>query len=522
MPISVSFDGRPFHFIGVGGIGMSALAYILTRRNLPVSGSDVRLTHITRRLQESGAKIFVRQEAANLDYFLTDPPVPVGSPVYAATAAAGPSMVASNNHRPFQGENRQHHSPQVICSTAIDSRNPEYCAALERGYPIFHRSDVLAALIQEYESIAVAGTHGKTTTSSMVGHLLLGAELDPTIVVGGEVTSWGGNARLGRGPHLVAEADESDGTLAKLSASIGIVTNIELDHTDHYRSLQDVVDIFQTFQRQCSTLIANVDCEVVRRNLQPTITYSLNPSAGATYWVTDVNYRADGTTATLWEQGNPVGQMRLHVLGEHNLSNALAAVAVGRQVGLEFADIFKVLAQFRGARRRFEKRGSYAGIQFFDDYAHHPSEVRATLAAARLKVAQSNVTPIKKVEFGGADSRRVVAVFQPHRFSRTATLLHDFADAFADADQVVIADIYSAGEVNTFGVSGQQVADTVARHHSDVAYGSTLEEVQSILEKHLMAGDLVLFMGAGNLNQIIPQVMAYFADAEVPSLQEVC
>jgi len=181
--------------------------------------------------------------------------------------------------------------PQVICSTAIDEQNPEYREALQRGYPIFHRSDVLAALIREYTSVAVAGTHGKTTTSSMIGHLLLGAGLDPTIVVGGEVTSWGGNARLGKSPLLVAEADESDGTLAKLSTSIGIVTNIELDHTDHYRSLQDVVDIFQTFQQQCQTLIANWDCAVVRQNLQPQLTYSLNPHSGATYWVTDVSYR---------------------------------------------------------------------------------------------------------------------------------------------------------------------------------------------------------------------------------------
>jgi UDP-N-acetylmuramate--alanine ligase len=515
MPISVSFDGKPFHFIGVGGIGMSALAYILTKRDLPVSGSDVRLTHITRRLQDSGAKIFVPQEAKNLDYFL--PPVHPSS--YASTHAEMPWSSGTTSRNPIGKE----HPPQVICSTAIDARNPEYRAALERGYPIFHRSDVLAALIQEYDSIAVAGTHGKTTTSSMIGHLLLGAGLDPTIVVGGEVTSWGGNAHLGQGPHLVAEADESDGTLAKLSASIGIVTNIELDHTDHYHSLQDVVETFQTFQRQCQTLIASIDCHVVRGSLQPTITYSLNPASGADYWVTDISYHADGTLATVWEQGKPVGQISLRVLGEHNLSNALAAVAVGRYVGLDFDDIVRVMAQFRGARRRFEKRGTYAGIQFFDDYAHHPSEIRATLAAARLKVNQTNVTPIyKRNDRRTAEGHRVVAVFQPHRFSRTAALLDAFAQAFVDADQVIITDIYSAGETNTFGVSGQQMAEVVARSHPNVLYGATLDQVQALLEEQLMADDLVLFMGAGNLNQIIPQVMAYFADAETPSLQEVC
>jgi UDP-N-acetylmuramate--alanine ligase len=517
MPISVSFDGRPFHFIGVGGIGMSALAYILTKRKLPVSGSDVRLTHITRRLQDSGAKIFISQEAQNLDHFRSQASE-LPEPAVQSDPQSGLATGLTFNRPQLAG-----HPPQVICSSAIDEGNPEYRAALERNYPIFHRSDVLAALIREYQSIAVAGTHGKTTTSSMIGHLLLGAGLDPTIVVGGEVTSWGGNARLGQGPHLVAEADESDGTLAKLSAAIGIVTNIELDHTDHYHSLQDMVDIFKTFQHQCQTLIASADCAVIRRNLQPTITYSLDSSSGATYWVTDVAYHADGTTATVWEHGQPLGKIRLHVLGEHNLSNALAAVAVGRYAGLDFVDICSVMAQFRGARRRFEKRGSYAGIQFFDDYAHHPSEVRATLSAARLKVNQTNVTSIyKKSDFGGADSRRVIAVFQPHRFSRTAALLDDFASAFADADQVIVTDIYSAGEANTFGISGQQMADTVACHHPHVLYGANLDQVQSILEEQLRAGDLVLFMGAGNLNQIIPQVMAYFADAEAPSLQEVC
>lgn len=518
MPNSVSFDGRPFHFIGVGGIGMSALAYILTKRNLPVSGSDMRLTHITRRLQEAGTKVFWQQEATNLDYFFQNPPYESETPPTGTFASANAPLPAATPHL-TPGSS----SPQVICSTAIDVDNPEYQAALERGYDLFHRSDVLAALIQQYESIAVAGTHGKTTTSSMIGHLLLNAGLDPTIVVGGEVPSWGGNARLGQGPYLVAEADESDGTLAKLSAAIGIVTNIELDHTDHYRSLEDVIDIFQAFQQQCEILVASADCDVVCANLQPTITYSLHPDRGATYWVTEVSYHADGTMATVWEHGKPVGQLRLHVLGEHNLSNALAAVAVGRKVGLGFAEIFAVMAKFRGARRRFEKRGSYAGIQFFDDYAHHPSEIRATLAAAKLKTSQANVTPIhKKDELWASDSRRVIAVFQPHRFSRTAALMTDFADAFADADQVILADIYSAGEVNTFGVSGQQVADAVASRHPHVTFGGTLEAVQEILADRLAPGDLVMFMGAGNLNQIIPQVMAYYADVETPSLQEVC
>ncbi|MBD1873479.1 UDP-N-acetylmuramate--L-alanine ligase [Nodosilinea sp. FACHB-131] len=509
MPISVDFTGRPFHFIGIGGIGMSALAYILTKRNLPVSGSDLRLTHITRRLQEAGAHIFWQQEAANLSYFLT-----TNQPVLATAAGrAGSGGVGSKVAVPVIAPDA---TPQVVCSTAIDTRNPEYQAALELGCPILHRSDLLAALIREYSSIAVAGTHGKTTTSSMIGHLLLNANLDPTIVVGGEVSSWGGNARLGQSPYLVAEADESDGTLAKLSASIGVVTNIELDHTDHYRDLEDVVQIFQTFQRQCGLLVASADCEVVRTSLKPDVTYSLNPDSGATYHVTDLQFGAEGTSALVWELGQPLGRLRLRVLGCHNLSNALAAVAVGRHLGIAFDAIAEGLEKFCGARRRFEHRGSYNGIQFFDDYAHHPSEIRATLAAARIKVDQT--LPVDSRQ----DSRRVVAVFQPHRFSRTAALLNDFTNAFVDADQVIMADIYSAGEKNTFGVSGRQLADAVSHAHPRVLYGHTLDDIQAALAHSLRPGDLVMFMGAGNLNQIIPQVMAYYAEAEVPSLQEAC
>lgn len=517
MPISVDFDGRPFHFIGIGGIGMSALAYILTKRNLPVSGSDLRLTHITRRLQEAGAHIFWQQEAANLDYFL--PPVQADS-VSLGDCSSTPA-IAGLTIEAQTSIGLRDATPQVICSTAIDVNNPEYQAALSLGCPIFHRSDVLAALINEYQSIAVAGTHGKTTTSSMIGHLLLNAGIDPTIVVGGEVPSWGGNAHLGQGPYLVAEADESDGTLAKLSAAIGIVTNIELDHTDHYHDLQDVVDIFQTFQQQCGLLVASVDCEVVCTSLKPDITYSLRADSGATYVATDITFHSSGTTATIWEKGQLAGQLKLSVLGRHNLSNALAAVAVGRELGIPLEEISNILNQFRGARRRFEQCGSYGGIQFVDDYAHHPSEIRATLAAARLKIDQP-LLPSISVGHRAPGDQRVIAVFQPHRFSRTVALLKDFAEAFSDADQVIMADIYSAGEANTYDISGKNVADAVAHHHSRVIYGQTLDDVETALLNILRPGDLVLFMGAGNLNQIIPQVMAYYAEVESPSLQQAC
>lgn len=512
MTNAVDFSGRPFHFIGIGGIGMSALAYILARRSLPVSGSDVRLSHITQRLQDEGVHIFWSQDASNLEFF------------QATQHNLTPSLASSPdlNHN---GQTNGHSTnavtpeetlpsvlPQVICSTAIHTNNSEYQAALELGCPIFHRSDVLAALIHEYKSIAVAGTHGKTTTSSMIGHLLLEAGLDPTIVVGGEVATWQGNAYLGQGDYLVAEADESDGSLAKLSAHIGVITNIELDHLDHYSSLDEVIGIFQAFSQQCKLLVASLDCATVQAQLKPDVTYSLRVDSGADYVAKNASYHAQGTQADIWERGEYLGQLNLGLLGEHNLSNALAAIAVGRLAGLDFAVIAQVLATFQGARRRFERRGYYNHILFVDDYAHHPSEIRVTLAAAQLRLTENKTPP----------NGRVIAIFQPHRYSRTVALLPEFTEAFNDADCVIVTNIYSAGEANTYNISGEQVAEAIAQKHPCVTYQPTLDDVQTSLKDLLQPGDLALFLGAGNLNQIIPDVMSLYAPTPAEPLQNAC
>ncbi len=462
---SVDFSGRPFHFIGIGGIGMSALAYVLTQRHLPVYGSDLCLNHITQRLQENGAHIFCSQDAANLESFW---------PVL----------------------------PQVICSTAVTTANSEYRAALELGCPIFHRSDLLAALIRETDGIAVAGTHGKTTTSSMIGYLLWQAGLDPTIVVGGEVTAWEGNAKVGRGAYLVAEADESDGSLVKFAPKIGVITNIELDHPDHYSSLEQVIDTFLTFANQCQSLIGCIDSPAMQA-IKPTLTYSLSAESGADYWASNICYGAAGTVAEIWERGQCLGQLKIQLLGTHNLSNALAAVAVGRLVGLEFSQIAAGLAGFEGARRRFEPRGEANQILFIDDYAHHPSEVQVTLAAARLRVED----PVSSY-------RRVVAVFQPHRYSRTLTFLAEFSESFGDADLVLSTDIYSAGEPDSGQISGLDLAEAIGRHHPQVVYQATLQSTAAYLMETLVPGDLVLFLGAGNLNRIIPELVTFYQQVE--------
>jgi UDP-N-acetylmuramate--alanine ligase len=458
---SIDFGGRPIHFIGIGGIGMSGLAYVLARRGLPVSGSDLRSTNITQKLAAAGAHIFLKQDASNLDFF--------------SGSASG--------------------TPQIICSTAIGKTNSELAAALALGCPIFHRSDVLAAMIGEYYSVGVAGTHGKTTTSSAIGYMLVAAGVDPTIVVGGEVTAWEGNARVGKSEYFVAEVDESDGSLVKHAPKIGIITNIELDHPDHYKSLEQVIETFVTFRDRCQVTIGSVDCAIVRDRIKPTISYSVEPGQVADYTADEIDYNSVGTSAKVYEYGKLLGTLELGVLGKHNLSNALAAIAVGRKIGLDFPAIASGLATFSGAKRRFELRGYQNDITFIDDYAHHPSEILVTLSAARLRV--------------GAE-RRVVAVFQPHRYSRTLEFLSEFAQSFKDADLVIITDIYSAGEANTGAISGEKVVAEIGRYHANVCYQPTLEAVSQFLTQNLQPGDICLCLGAGNLNQVIPEIVDYY------------
>ena len=489
----VDLRGKPFHFIGIGGIGMSALAYIVARRQLPVSGSDRKISYITERLKSLGVNIFNCQEATNLNFFTTQTS-PQRQPLSAL--ATGETTTSSELDSFSHSTNLL---PQVICSTAIAKTNPEYQAAVKLGCPIFHRSDLLAALIEQYESIAVSGTHGKTTTSSLIAYMLFNNNLDPTIIVGGEVDAWQGNARAGAGKYLVAEADESDGSLVKHSPSIGVITNIELDHPDRYKSIQEVVNIFQTFAGQCNTLVGCIDDDIIREDLAITISYSLNPERVADYTVKEVNYHSQGSQAQVWERGVYLGDLQLQLLGNHNLSNALAAVAVGRKIGLEFSQIANALAGFSGTKRRFEHRGEVNGITFIDDYAHHPSEIEVTLTSARLRVNGNN------------SLKRVVAIFQPHRYSRVQTFLQEFATAFKDADLVIATDIYSAGEAKIAGISGEILAQEISKHHPQVQYHQAVDSMNVFLkESILQPGDLAIFLGAGNLNQSIPKTIALY------------
>ncbi len=445
MEDSLEFGTKPFHFIGIGGIGMSAIAHVLVQKGYRVTGSDLSRNRVIEQLEALGVRIYQGQTADNI--------------------------VPSEQ-------------PQVVYSSAIKPNNPELQTAIQQNLTLWHRSDLLAHLIHHYQSVAIAGTHGKTTTTSLTAFLLLHGGLDPTIIVGGEVEAWQGNARLGHSKYLVAEADESDGSFTKFHPYIGVVTNIELDHTDHYQSIDQVIGNFQQFSSNCQVVVACWDCPNAKQYLNSTISYSLDDPT-ADYTVQDVVYGGRGTKAVVLERGAVLGEIQLRLLGKHNLSNALGAIAVARYLQVPWDSISHALPQFQGAKRRFEVRGEVAGITLIDDYAHHPSEIQATLTAAKLQ------------------QRRVVAVFQPHRYSRTHVLLTEFATAFGMADVVVVTEIYGAGESPLHHLSGQLVAEQIAQHHPQVHFEAALSNLPPLLCQLLQRGDLVLFLSAGNLNQVI-------------------
>ena len=454
---------QPLHFIGVGGIGMSALAGILAERGYAVSGSDPRDHAVLDRLRRLGVRVFLEQSAATV-----------------AAIRSGTSV-----------------APQVVISSAVPETNPELIEARRVGLAICHRSDVLASLINSQASIAVAGSHGKTTTSSLVATLLAATHHDPTAVIGGIVPAFSSNGRHGQGRLLVAEADESDGSLVKFRASLGVLTNVELDHTDHYPDLEALIHTLQRFAGNTERLLANWDCPILRERFTPAHWWSIETSEGVSFAAIAREERGDGTVADFYEDGVAVGCFELPLPGRHNLSNAVAAMAACRLEGVSFAELRQAVAALKTPGRRFDFRGLWQGRLVVDDYAHHPSEVAATLAMARLMVTSGrSCLPVPP--------RRLVAVFQPHRYSRTAQFLDGFAAALSEADCVLIAPLYAAGEAPIPGISSAAMADAVRQRAPQlpVQVASSLEELAAQVASASREGDLVLAMGAGDVNSL--------------------
>jgi UDP-N-acetylmuramate--alanine ligase len=441
---------RRLHFVGAGGVGMSGLAEILLQATpLEISGCDLARSENTLRLEKLGAKIAVGHD---------------------------PGHVAQ--------------ADLLVTSSAVGESNAEVAAARARGIPVIRRAEMLGEIMRLKQGIAVAGTHGKTTTTSLTGMVLTEAGFDPTIVVGGQVHILGTNARLGKGDYLVAEADEYDRSFLALTPVVAVITNVEADHLDTYRDLPDILDAFATFAGRVPFFGSVVLCadDPGALSLQPRIakrvvTYGESP--GAQLSASSVRLEAGATIFDVADaDAGPLGQVRLRLPGRHNVANALAAIAVGRELLIPFSTIARALEAFTGVVRRFERKGERGGILVVDDYAHHPTEIRATLSAAR------QVYP----------GRRLVALFQPHLYSRTRDFAADFGEALTRADAAVVMDVYPSREQPITGVTGELVADAARRQGAaSVTYVPEKTGVVSCLERALCPGDVLLTLGAGDV-----------------------
>jgi len=442
---------QQIHLVGIGGSGMSGIAEVLLTMGYTVTGSDLQMSDTTKRLEELGGKVFIGHQESNV----------------------GGAQV-------------------VVISSAVSSDNPEVQAAKARQIPVIPRAEMLAELMRLKFGVAIAGAHGKTTTTSLVANVLAQGGLDPTMVIGGKVNALGSHARLGRSDLLVAEADESDGSFLRLSPTIVAVTNLDREHLDHYGSMERINECFVEFINKIPFYGLAVLCADDERltALFPRIvkryhTYGLQDRNGITpdFKATDISLRQWGAEFRAHFKGKNLGPFRLAVPGVHNVSNALAAIAIGVELEVPIDLIRKGLAAFTGVERRFHLRGEIGGIMVVDDYGHHPTEIHATLAAAKQ----------------GWD-RRLVVLFQPHRYTRTRDCFGDFAQAFAQADCVFMTEIYAAGEEPIPGVSGAKLAESIrSAGHPSVTFVERKETMLDEVLPHLKPGDLVLTLGAGDI-----------------------
>jgi UDP-N-acetylmuramate--alanine ligase len=450
-------SGRTYaHFIGIGGAGMSGIARVLHDRGLSVSGSDLRDSRYSHALSEAGIPVAIGHDASNLG----DPEV-------------------------------------VVVSSAIPDSNPELAEARRRDLPVWPRAKMLARLAEDRSTIAIAGTHGKTTTSSMVATMLTGMGLDPTYLIGGEVCEFGTNAACGDGVHYVVEADESDGSFLYLDPTVSVITNVEADHLDHYGTLAAVEETFERFAARTvsgGTVVVCADdaraLTITRSSGARIVTYGC--AEGADVRCTEFQAHGEGHSFKVTLPDGGSCKASVAVPGTHNVLNATASLAVAYALGLDVRSAADALAGFAGVKRRFDLIGEAGGVRVIDDYAHHPTEVRATLAAART-----------------AGAKRVWVIFQPHRYSRTAALAAEFGAAFAEADRVILMEIYSAGETPIPGVTGKMLVEELllTDPRARVSYLPHRSDIPAYLSTFSREGDLVITMGAGDVTALGPEIL---------------
>lgn len=445
------------HLIGIGGSGMRAIANILIQKGYEVSGSDVKESDVIERFRQMGATVHIGH---NADY--------------------------------VQGVDA------VVRSTAIREDNSEIVAAKEQGITILHRSDIVKAVLDVTNGIAVAGAHGKTSTTSMIGQILVEGQMEPTVIIGGEVDYLKGSSCLGKGEYSVVEADESDGSFLKLRPKTIVITNIEDDHMDHYKTMENLLNAFCQFVETLPVDGKAVVCGdndniryVMSKVERQFITYGLEESND--YVAKNIHYEDSSLVYDVVRKGETLGRVSLRVPGNHNVLNSLASFIVAHECcHVPVPSIVKALGKFIGAKRRFETKGHVAGVWVVDDYAHHPTEIKATLKAA------------KELE-----KHRVICVFQPHRYSRTSLLKDEFATAFTSADEIYMTDIYSSGEDPISGIDGHTIPNIISEvTHQHVNYVEDVNDLPAVLAKVVRPNDLVITMGAGSINQYGPKLLA--------------
>lgn len=456
-----NIEFRHVHFVGVGGVGMSGIARVLLQMGYPVSGSDLRSNGVTERLKELGAEIYLGHDPAHVK-----------------------------------------DADILVVSSAVPSDNPEILEAARRGIRIIQRGKMLSWLMNARVGIAIAGTHGKTTTTSMIAGMLEGYGMKPTVVVGGEINDMGTNAKLGSGDYLVAEADESDASFVELAPEIAVVTSVDADVNlsteafsdcgyDHEATCKRVEEMFMRFMRKVGENGVVVLCQdhprlrEMRPQLQSrVITYGLDAEADIT--ARNIVLENYASSCRVFWRGRELGELKLQIPGRHNVQNALAAVAVGLEVGMDFSDISKQLAKFSGVRRRFQILGRGRGITVVDDYAHNPSKLKAAIHAAHT-----------------GSAKRVVAVFQPHRYTRTKFFKDEYATCFDEADLLLVTDIYAASEEPIPGISLETVIESVrtSAHAPEVIAAPTHDDIIAYLQKNCQEGDIVMFLGAGDITK---------------------
>ncbi|HPB81453.1 MAG TPA: UDP-N-acetylmuramate--L-alanine ligase [Spirochaetota bacterium] len=445
---------KKMHFIGIGGIGMSGIAEILINMGYQVSGSDLAESEQTKRLRTLGAKIYIGHYPSNIEDYNV-----------------------------------------VVTSSAINPGNPEIIEARKRSIPIIHRSEMLAELVRLKHGVGVAGTHGKTTTSSLLAFVLFHGGLNPTAIIGGKVLNFGSNARTGEGDYIVFEADESDGSFLNLLPTIGVVTNIDADHLEYYKYFEGLKDAFLTYINSIPFYGYSVLCiddititELLPKIERPYVTYGF--SENADFRPMNVGMEDGQTVYDCCYKGDILGKIRINLLGNHNVVNSLSVIAVALELGMTFPQIQEAILEFKGVGRRLERIYESDSVLVMDDYGHHPTEIRATLDALRKL------------------GRRVVVIFQPHRYTRTQFLWDEFGQVFANADELFLTEIYPAGESPIEGVSSTLIQEAIRRHEGrEVMIISKFEEISDNIIRCIQKGDVVLTLGAGDIYKAGPIIV---------------